>query len=58
MSLFPAGANLRKLAAATFVNTVGNGLWSAASAVFLIRSAGLSPGQVGQTIVIRCLEPI
>jgi MFS family permease len=43
----PATPNLRKLAAATFANTVGNGLWTAAGAVFLTRSAGLSPGQVG-----------
>jgi hypothetical protein len=47
VGLIPATPNLRKLAAATFTNTVGNGLWTAASAVFLTRSAGLSPGHVG-----------
>jgi MFS family permease len=47
VALIPASPNLRKLAAATFTNTVGSGLWATASAVFLTRSAGLTPGQVG-----------
>jgi MFS family permease len=47
VGLIPENPNLRRLAAATLVNTVGNGLWTTASAVFLTRSAGLSPGQVG-----------
>jgi hypothetical protein len=43
----PERGSLRTLAAATFANTLGNGLWVAADAVFLTRSAGLSAAQVG-----------
>lgn len=47
MALIPAKGNLRTLAAATFANTLGSGLWMAADAVFLTRSVGLSAQQVG-----------
>ena len=47
MAVIPERGDLRTLAAATFANTLGSGLWVAMSAVFLTRSAGLSPAQVG-----------
>src|SRR4051794_8599490 len=38
---------LRRLAAGTFVSAVGNGAWYTSWALFLTRSVGLSPAQVG-----------
>ena len=47
MPLVPPPGPLRLLAAATFVNTFGNGLFFAGSVLFFTRSVGLTPGQVG-----------
>ena len=38
---------LRRLAAGTLVSSLGTGAWYASWALFLTRSVGLSPGQVG-----------
>jgi predicted MFS family arabinose efflux permease len=43
----PAGGPLRSLAVGALVTSVGNGAWYTAWAVFLTRSVGLSPGEVG-----------
>ena len=47
MPLVPPPGPLRPLAAATFVNTFGNGLFFTGSVLFFTRSVGLTPGQVG-----------
>lgn len=47
MSLLPAPGPTRVLAAATLVNTFGNGLFLAGSVLFFTRSVGLTAGQVG-----------
>jgi hypothetical protein len=44
--MVPAGP-LRRLAAGTLASAVGNGAWYTSWALFLTRSVGLSPGQVG-----------
>lgn len=44
--VLPAG-DLRTLAAATFANTFGSGLWMAVDALFLTRDVGLPAQQVG-----------
>lgn len=44
--MVPAGP-LRRLAAGTLVSAVGNGAWYTSWALFLTRSVGLSPAQVG-----------
>lgn len=46
---------LRLLVAATLVNTLGNGLWMASSALFLTRSAGLSIAQTGLALTVTAL---
>ena len=38
---------LRRLGAGTLVSAIGNGAWYTSWALFLTRSVGLSPGQVG-----------
>jgi len=38
---------MRRIAAGTLASAVGNGAWYASWALFLTRSVGLSPGQVG-----------
>jgi MFS family permease len=50
--LVPEPGPLRPLAAATFVNTFGNGLFYAGSVLFLTRSVGLTAGQVGVGLTI------
>lgn len=47
MSLAPAAGGARVLVTATFVNTVGNGLYIAGGALFFTRGLGLPVGQVG-----------
>ncbi|MCU1591444.1 MAG: putative arabinose efflux permease, family [Frankiales bacterium] len=47
MALIPPPGPSRLLALATFVNTLGNGLFYTGSVLFFTRSVGLSPGQVG-----------
>ena len=47
MSLLPERGPLRVLAAATLVNTFGNGLMFTASALYFTRIVGLSAAQVG-----------
>jgi MFS family permease len=51
-SLFPAPGAPRVLAVSTLVNTLGNGLFYTASALFLTRSVGLSVRQVGVGLTI------
>jgi MFS family permease len=46
---------LRLLAAATLVNTLGNGLWMASSALFLTRSVGLSVRETGLALTVTAL---
>jgi MFS family permease len=50
----PTGA-LRILVVATLVNTLGNGLWMASSALFLTRSVGLSVTQTGLALTVTAL---
>jgi MFS family permease len=45
--LCPLPWPLRRLACGTLVSSVGNGAWFTSWAVFLTRSVGLSPGEVG-----------
>jgi MFS family permease len=47
----PAGP-LRRLAAGTLISAVGNGAWYTSWALFLTRSVGLSPAQVGVGMTI------
>jgi predicted MFS family arabinose efflux permease len=47
VQLVPPAGPTRLLAAATFVNTFGNGLFYTGSVLFFTRSVGLSPSQVG-----------
>ncbi|MCW2778395.1 MAG: transporter [Frankiales bacterium] len=55
MSLLPAPGPTRVLAFATLVNTFGNGLFMAGSALFFTRSVGLSVGQVGLGLTVAGL---
>jgi hypothetical protein len=50
-TLPPAGP-LRRIAAGTFASAIGNGAWYASWALFLTRSVGLSPAQVGVGMTI------
>jgi MFS family permease len=54
-SLLPAPGAPRILAVSTLVNTLGNGLFYTASALFLTRSVGLSVRQVGVGLTIAGL---
>jgi predicted MFS family arabinose efflux permease len=54
-SLFPAKGAPRILAISTLINTLGNGLFYTASALFLTRSVGLSVRQVGVGLTIAGL---
>src|SRR5258706_6656576 len=49
---------LRLLAAATLVNTLGNGLWMASSALFLTRSVGLSVRETGLALTVTALASL
>jgi hypothetical protein len=55
---------LRRIAAGTLVSAVGNGAWYASWALFLTRSVGLSPAQVGVGMTVAggaglaCATPI
>ena len=51
-SLPPA---VRRLIAATLVNTLGNGVYAAVGALYLTRAAGLSVGQVGVGLTVAGL---
>lgn len=55
MPLLPEPGPVRTLAAATLVNTVGNGLWMVSSALFLTRSVGLSVAQTGLALTLVAL---
>jgi len=46
---------LRLLVASTLVNTLGNGLWMASSALFLTRSVGLSVRETGLALTVTAL---
>jgi MFS family permease len=50
--VLPRERQVRLLAAATLVNTVGNGLYLTGSALFFTRSVGLSPAAVGAGLTI------
>lgn len=50
--LLPDPGPGRRLAAATFVSTMGNGLFYTASALFFTRSVGLTAGQVGLGLTV------
>ncbi|HEU4946738.1 MAG TPA: MFS transporter [Kribbella sp.] len=54
MSL-PLTPPVRRLVVATLVNTLGNGVYAAAGALFLTRAAGLSVGEVGVGLTIAAL---
>ncbi|MGW0433928.1 MFS transporter [Micromonospora sp. NPDC003197] len=53
--LLPEPGAARILTLATAVNTVGNGVWLTASALFLTRSVGLSVAQVGLGLSVFAL---
>ncbi|MEU5904938.1 MFS transporter [Micromonospora sp. NPDC047467] len=55
MRLLPPPGPARTLTLGTLVKTVGRGLWLVASALFLTRSVGLSPTQVGVGLTISAL---
>ncbi|MGK5739606.1 MFS transporter [Micromonospora sp. URMC 103] len=55
MSPPPPPGHLRSLALATLANTVGLGLWTAGSALFLTRVVGLSPAAVGAGLTVAGL---
>lgn len=50
--LAPSDRNERVLAGATFVNAAGGGLYMSVGAIYLVRSAGLTPAQVGLGLTI------
>jgi MFS family permease len=45
----------RRLLAATLVNSLGNGLWYTGGAIFLVRSVGLAPAEVGVALAVAAL---
>jgi MFS family permease len=45
--LLPDSAPLRRIASGTLVSAIGNGAWFTSWALFLTKSVGLSPAQVG-----------
>ena len=45
--LLPPAGPLRRIAGGTLVSAIGNGAWFTSWALFLTRSVGLSPAQVG-----------
>jgi predicted MFS family arabinose efflux permease len=45
--LLPPAGPLRRIAYGTLVSAIGNGAWFTSWALFLTRSVGLSPAQVG-----------
>ncbi|AGL17156.1 MFS transporter [Actinoplanes sp. N902-109] len=55
MPLLPEPGPIRTLAAATLVNTIGNGLWMTSSALYLTRSVGLPVSQAGLALTIVAL---
>ncbi|MFC4585722.1 MFS transporter [Sphaerisporangium corydalis] len=54
-AMAPEPGAARVLAAATLVNTFGNGLWMTCAAFFLTRSAGLAVWQVGAGLTLAAL---
>ncbi|MYS18501.1 MFS transporter, partial [Streptomyces sp. SID4982] len=48
----PATPNGRAFAVISLVNAIGTGLYLAASAVFFVRSVGLSPAEVGTGLAV------
>ncbi|MFG1873009.1 MFS transporter [Micromonospora arborensis] len=55
LSPLPPPGRLRTLSLATFANTVGLGLWVTGAALYLTRSVGLSPTEVGLGLTIAGL---
>lgn len=51
-ALVPPSGPARRLAAATLVNTLGNGIFLAGGVIFMTRSLGLSAGRVGLALTI------
>ncbi|MCO1596073.1 MFS transporter [Micromonospora sp. RHAY321] len=58
MRLLPPPGPARTLTLGTLVKTVGRGLWLVSSALFLTRSVGLSPTQVGIGLTISALAGV
>lgn len=54
-SALPADRNVRLLAVATVINTIGTGMFLSAGTVFLVRSAGLSPFDAGLGLTVGAL---
>ncbi|HEY2318006.1 MAG TPA: MFS transporter [Solirubrobacteraceae bacterium] len=54
-ALLPRPWPLRRMACGTLVSAVGNGAWFTTWAVFLTRSVGLSPAQVGVGMTIAAV---
>ncbi|MBV9803844.1 MAG: MFS transporter [Solirubrobacterales bacterium] len=48
----PSSGPLRRIAAGTLVSAIGNGAWYTSWAIFLTRSIGLSPAEVGLGMTI------
>ncbi|MEV1143197.1 MFS transporter, partial [Micromonospora sp. NPDC049799] len=55
MRLLPEPGAIRVLTIGTLVRTVGRGLWLVASALFLTRSVGLTPTEVGIGLTLTAL---
>ncbi|GAA1829157.1 MFS transporter [Luedemannella flava] len=53
--LLPDHGVARTLASATFVNTLGNGLWGTVSALYLHKIIGMSFGQIGVALTAAAL---
>src|SRR3954465_11447005 len=51
-ALVPPAGPARRLAAATLVNTLGNGMFLTGGVIFMTRSIGLSAGRVGLALTI------
>ncbi|MDG4780416.1 MFS transporter [Micromonospora sp. WMMD961] len=55
LSPLPPPGRLRTLSLATLANTVGTGLWVTAAALYLTRSVGLTPTEVGLGLTVAGL---
>lgn len=53
--LLPRDRVLRQVALASLLNNVGTGLFLSAGAIFLVRSAGLTPGEAGAGLTVGAL---
>lgn len=55
VGLVPGSTNAGLLTLSTFINTVGTGLYMSVGAIYLVRSAGLTPTEVGAGLTIGSL---